>query len=1003
MVRVGALRAERRTARSGDDGTADPLRHPRTVGALGVSALAMGGSNQSLFLLGAVLASQGSAAVPLLVAGLLLSWAATPGWIELVLMWPNRVGGIAATCAEAFRPYSAVLANLTGVCYWWGWVPTCGLTALLSGSAIHQWFLPTVPVPALAVGIVLVFTAVNLCGVRWVTRLAVPCAALSAILAFLASIIPVLTHHVDWHQAVSYHLTTPFSGIFGGITSAMAGLYLIGFAAPAFEAATCHVGEMHDPARSLPKAVWTSAGMATVYFLVLPVVWLGVFGAGPLQGDLATVLGPAFAPWFGGLARSAAIWFMVFNMFHGTLQPLAGASRTLSQLSEDGLLPRLLARRSRTDCPWVATLLTAAVAIALLLGGDPTWMIAAANFTYLIGIGLPNVAVWLLRRNEPARERPYRAPRGTIVLGLIAALIWGMSTILGFEQFGLPTVIVGLAFAYSGSVLYAWRCWRDRRRAGQRTSIRSMHLKLTGAMLLVLCLDGAGYLLAVTNVRSGDAALVAGLQDIFVAVAVLTVSVGLVLPGMIAHAVGEVARAAHRLKTGTLADLTRAMEALERGDLDAAHARVDTAPVVVHSRDEVGEMAATFNTMQIEVARSVHALHGARDQLRSHRDHLEELVEQRTAQLLDANRSLEEAQCELVAREGSFRLLFEGNPQPMWVFDEETLAFLAVNDAAVLRYGWSRDEFLAMKVTDIRPETEMDAFVQHLRQHPAAMRDAGVWSHRLRDGKVIDVEVTANAQTFQGRRARLVLAQDVTERVALMRDLESSNEQRRALLARLVSAQEDERQRIASDIHDDAVQVMTAAKMRLDLLIRRLDDERQASTAAQLSETVAMSIARLRHLLFELTPPALDRHGLAAALRVLAEESGRGDDLDIEVDCRLTAEPDLDSGILVYRIVQEALTNVRKHAQAAHVVVGVVSEHDGVAVRVVDDGVGFDPGLAAAAAPGHLGLAAMRERAQTAGGRWVVTSAPGRGTTIAFWVPCTHAEEIADEALEVEA
>ena len=66
-------------------------------------------------------------------------------------MWPDRVGGIAATCAEAFRPYSPVLANLTGTCYWWGWVPTCGLTAILSASALHQWYLPWMPVKLLAV------------------------------------------------------------------------------------------------------------------------------------------------------------------------------------------------------------------------------------------------------------------------------------------------------------------------------------------------------------------------------------------------------------------------------------------------------------------------------------------------------------------------------------------------------------------------------------------------------------------------------------------------------------------------------------------------------------------------------------------------------------------------------------------------------------------------------------------------------------------------------------
>src|SRR5690242_163836 len=136
-----------------DRADADPVApHPRTIGWLGTSALAMGGSNQSLFLIGGatgLIATQGSAAVPLLILGLLLSWAAAFGWTELILMWPNRVGGIAATCAEAFRPYSPVLACLTGVCYWWGWVPTCGLTAILSATALHELYLPAVPIPAL--------------------------------------------------------------------------------------------------------------------------------------------------------------------------------------------------------------------------------------------------------------------------------------------------------------------------------------------------------------------------------------------------------------------------------------------------------------------------------------------------------------------------------------------------------------------------------------------------------------------------------------------------------------------------------------------------------------------------------------------------------------------------------------------------------------------------------------------------------------------------------------
>jgi diguanylate cyclase (GGDEF)-like protein/PAS domain S-box-containing protein len=605
------------------DGVTAPHPHPRTLGWIGTTALAMGGSNQSLFLLSALVANQGSAAVPLLIVGLLLSYAAAFGWTELVLMFPDRVGGIAASCAEAFRPYSPVLSTLTGVCYWWGWVPTCGLTAILSASAITQWYLPDVPVPPVAIGLVLLFTLVNLAGVRWVTRLAVPIAIISAGLALVSGMAPVLAGSVDWQLASSFHLVSPFPGLFGDLTSAMAGLYLIGFAAPAFEAAACHVGETVDPNRNVPRAMLASGAMAAVYFVLVPVVWLGVLGPETLQQDLAQVLGPTFAPVFGSTARAAAIGFMMLNMFHGTLQPLAGASRTLMQLAEDGLLPRLLALRSRADVPWVATLLTAGPAIAFLLAGDPTWLIAAANLAYLIGIGLPSVAVWLLRRDAPHLLRPYRAPRGTIQLGLVAAGAWGVSCLLGFQQFGLPTVIVGLALCYSGAGLYAIRRWSDSRRAGRSGVTVSLHLKLTGAMLLVLALDGAGYLLAVEYVDHEQAALVTGLEDIFVAVALLTVTVGLVLPGMIAHAAEEVARAADRLATGTLADLVRAIQALGVGDLDAAHARVDVVPVVVHSGDELGAMAASFNIMQDNVACAAIALDGAREGLRHARTDLE--------------------------------------------------------------------------------------------------------------------------------------------------------------------------------------------------------------------------------------------------------------------------------------------------------------------------------------------------------------------------------------------
>ena len=161
--------------------------------------------------------------------------------------------------------------------------------------------------------------------------------------------------------------------------------------------------------------------------------------------------------------------------------------------------------RSWTDVPWVATLATAAFAILFLLIGDPIWLVAAANFTYLIGICLPNIAVWLLRRDAPEAQRPWRAPRGTIGLGVGAAVIWLLSTMLGFEQFGLPTVVFGLAMAYSGAALFAWRRIEDRVGSGLSPLAPTLHLSLTGAMLLVLSLDAAGYLLAIDWIPAGSA------------------------------------------------------------------------------------------------------------------------------------------------------------------------------------------------------------------------------------------------------------------------------------------------------------------------------------------------------------------------------------------------------------------------------------------------------------------------------------------------------------------
>jgi two-component system cell cycle sensor histidine kinase/response regulator CckA len=136
----------------------------------------------------------------------------------------------------------------------------------------------------------------------------------------------------------------------------------------------------------------------------------------------------------------------------------------------------------------------------------------------------------------------------------------------------------------------------------------------------------------------------------------------------------------------------------------------------------------------------------------------------------------------LRASEEWYRLLFDANPLPMWVYDIETLAFVAVNDAAVAHYGYSRAEFLAMSITDIRPADEVPKVLAAARAPDSAQYDGGVWRHRRKNGETILVEVVTHALTVLDRPARLTLAHDVTERKRAERELRETNDTLQTLI-----------------------------------------------------------------------------------------------------------------------------------------------------------------------------------------------------------------------------
>jgi PAS domain S-box-containing protein len=228
---------------------------------------------------------------------------------------------------------------------------------------------------------------------------------------------------------------------------------------------------------------------------------------------------------------------------------------------------------------------------------------------------------------------------------------------------------------------------------------------------------------------------------------------------------------------------------------------------------------------------------------------------------------------------------------------------------------------------------------------------------------------------------------DISDQVDAERALRRLADQRQTLLSRLVQAQEDERARIAEDVHDDSVQALAAVELRLGLLRRALAPTAPelAQTVDTMHETVTGATARLRNLLFDLESPAM-KTDLATALGEAA--AFVFEDTDVRWEITGDCEVDLPEAarVTAYRIAKEAMVNTRKHGQAGHLTINLAREEDGIEVTVADDGRGFDE-AAGHDRRGHLGLASMRDRAEIAGGELRVESSPGVGTTVRLRLP----------------
>ena len=334
------------------------------------------------------------------------------------------------------------------------------------------------------------------------------------------------------------------------------------------------------------------------------------------------------------------------------------------------------------------------------------------------------------------------------------------------------------------------------------------------------------------------------------------------------------------------------------------------------------------------------------------------------------------------------------------------------NAGAERLYGYAEEEVLGRPISILAPPARRQRFGELVRAVMGCSREPGPEIVRWRkDGRRVEMWLTrVDVRDRAGRVVGMTeIGRDVTRRCRearrAARALRESERMRREVVASMLQAEEVERSRIATELHDDTVQVMIASLMAMDrvaLVAQRAGTPQLESAVSVARATLEEATDRTRRLMFELRPAVLTRDGLVAAVRVLAQQVARETGASARVRGAL-GRYDHALEELLYRSVQEALANVRKHAHADAITVTLDERGGSIRAEVCDDGLGFDvvDARTRSSAALHLGLDALHERVRAVGGTASITSAPGQGTCVRFAVPLTASSREATAAREV--
>lgn len=328
-----------------------------------------------------------------------------------------------------------------------------------------------------------------------------------------------------------------------------------------------------------------------------------------------------------------------------------------------------------------------------------------------------------------------------------------------------------------------------------------------------------------------------------------------------------------------------------------------------------------------------------------------------------------------------YRALFEAAPDGIVLVDANG-AILDVNTCALKMFGYEREELVGRTIEMLVPSRlrevhvfEREGFMTEPRARPMGMGLELKGSRK--DGSEFPVEISLSPMAVGEERHVISIVRDVTERRKL-----------RAFGAGALRAAEEERQRIARELHDDTAQRLAGLMLLLKVASQIEDRGERERRIEQVREEIAETAEAVRRIARGLRPPVLDEVGLPAALDLLVRSLRRAHSLDIELSAERTGiRLDPDAELALYRIIQEALSNAVRHAGASRIVVTLRADDREMRAEVEDDGRGFAIDRDYGDEFQGLGLVGMRERARNAGGALEINSAPGTGTRVRVEIP----------------